>query len=384
MRPPSISSLDSLLGLASSSAHILCLYSGGLDGTYLLSRLATRDHRVTALTVDIGGDLDISAIEGVCSHLGIRSLVVDRREQFAHKYVLPSIVANARYLGGHPICASLSRPLIAETACAIARQIGCDIIIHTSSSSQNSLRRFNGAIASLGFPGLFGSPFEETFLPRSEKREELTRRGIPYTTRPLYSVDSNLWGREFEHQDLDDPEFIQVPETLYHWTRSHSPEPNLTIEISFRGGAPFKLGDREVDFLYLINKLNETAGAYGLGRFEGLEEIQGGHKVQEVREMPAAFVLLDAYRRLESCCLSGECIREKMHIEQIWVREAVEGRWFEPLRLAAQAFLESVAEEVTGSIVYELKRHLLLLRSLKAAKPLYVRNRDLLERNSSK
>lgn len=373
---PTIHSLEDLTRIVAPESRPLCLFSGGLDGAYVLHYLSGLGcDEVTALTVDLGGDVDREAVENICRRLGARSVVVDRRREFAEDFVIPSIAAQSTYLGGHPICASLSRPLMARAACAAAAELGCDLIIHTSDQSQNSLRRFNGALMSLACKGHFGSPFESSSMTRAEKREALYAAGVHTFQDRVYSNDSNFWGREFEYGELDDPENVSVPEFLYRWTKSPPDLPESSLSLTFRGGVPVALDDAEVEFVDLVDRLNARVGAYGLGRYIGLEEIQDGTKVQEVREMPAAYVLLDAYRRLESGCLGAESIREKMHVEQVWVREAVEGRWYDPLRNAADAFISSMARHVTGRVSYRLGPNKLELSSLQAERPLYIRDR---------
>lgn len=382
MRTPTIRSLETLSEVATAKSRPLCLFSGGLDGAYILHYL-TRLHcsEVVALTVDLGGDLNRDDLKLSCQKLGVRSLIIDKQQEFADNFVIPALAAQACYLGGHPICASLSRPLMAKIACETAKDLGCDIIVHTSNRSQNSLRRFNGALVSLDFLGHFGSAYELSPISRDKKREILGGAGLNHLEDRVHSTDSNFWGREFESGDLDDPENLALSENLYLWTKISSQILDEQLTVTFRHGTPCEIDGTEMTFVALVNKLNRVVGAYGLGRYVGLEEIENGAKVQEVREMPAAFLLLDAYRRLESCCLSAECIREKMHIEQLWVREAVEGRWYDPLRHAAQAFIENMAQKVNGTVSYELDlRHLKVL-STKAEKPLYIRDRSQYESN---
>jgi argininosuccinate synthase len=68
-----------------------------------------------------------------------------------------------------------------------------------------------------------------------------------------------------------------------------------------------------------------------------------------------------------------------MHVEQVWVKEVVEGRWFRVMREAAQAFIEAVASRVTGSLTYELAPYRIRPIAMQAANPLYVRDRNDLE-----
>jgi len=98
--------------------------------------------------------------------------------------------------------------------------------------------------------------------------------------------------------------------------------------------------------------------------------------------MPAATLLLKTYRHLETATLDAETVREKMHIEQIWVREALEGRWFGELRQASQAFVDSCAARVTGTVRWRLRPGSADTRSIVAASPRYVRSREEWERES--
>jgi argininosuccinate synthase len=132
----------------------------------------------------------------------------------------------------------------------------------------------------------------------------------------------------------------------------------------------------------LITTLNRRVGRHGIGRFSGLEHLAGGEKVLEVREMPAALLLLRTARHLETAVLEAETIREKMHLEQIWVREALEGRWFGELRRASQNFMESCAEGVTGTVTWQLTGHGADTRAIRAEAPRYVRSREEWERRS--
>ncbi len=92
--------------------------------------------------------------------------------------------------------------------------------------------------------------------------------------------------------------------------------------------------------------------------------------------MPAAWLLLSSYRHIESACLDAELIREKRHLEQVWTREALEGRWFGELRLAAQVFIDACAARTTGSVTWRLRTGGADTRSIAVGSPLYLRDRE--------
>ncbi|MFF3425846.1 argininosuccinate synthase-related protein [Streptomyces sp. NPDC002602] len=385
MRPRTpIRSFDDLrLHAPDLSSPVVTLFSGGLDSTYLLLRLVRAGVRdVHALSVDLGEDESGAHKQALADQLGIRLHLVDARERFAQEYVRPAIAAHAVYLDTHPISSSLSRPLIAEIAVDTARELGAGTVLHTANRSQNTLRRLNGALDLLGFAGRHGSPYDLTPVDRDRKMHELKEAGLDQLNERLVSGDSNLWCREFESGILDDPEDHAVPEELYRWSVPRPGTGPEEIEIGFDRGRPVSVDGRALPLTGLVETLNRRVGAHGIGRYSGLEHLAAGQKVLEVREMPAATLLLRSHRHLETATLPAETIREKMHQEQIWVREALEGRWFDGLRRASQAFVDVCSQSVTGTVRWRLGAGTAVTRSIVAREPLYLRDREAWEHAS--
>lgn len=378
--------VNDLPSLFNKNSKVVTLFSGGLDSTYLLYLLEKLSiKKIIALMIDVGNDIDKTEIEQITNKFGAELMVIDARSHFLQDVVLPSIIAQSCYLNLHPISASLSRPIIAKEAVDLAKRIGADGILHTANLSQNSLRRLNGAIQQLGFGGVYGTPYEFSTITRQDKLIMLASLGVKAFGIRSLSGDSNLWCREFESGHLSDPEAFQVPEEAYHWSASHPSKNLLPIEVSitYHEGRPTKLNDKEIEPIRLIESLNKLVGIYGLGRFSGLEHLQNGEKVLEVREMPAAYFLLDAYKHLQSACIDSETIRTKMSLEQIWIREAIEGRWYGMLKSAAEQFFNEVAKSVSGRVQYRLNWRTLEVISIIAENPLYIRDRDQWEVNES-
>jgi argininosuccinate synthase len=372
-----IRSVEDLQAVIHPQSRVLTLFSGGLDSAYLLYLLTKLNcTQITALTVDLGDDVDYAGIEKLAQFFGVNSVILDCKQEFAEHHVAPAIAAKSLYLGVHPISSSLSRPLIAKQAVNLARELNCDVILHTANQSQNSLRRLNGAIEQLEFDGYYGTPYEFSAVTREEKARDLQSFGVDVFKTRNYSGDSNLWCREFESGLLDDPENFSTPESLYRWSASVPTAPATELAIQFEKGLPVAVDGVRMDLLALIEHLNKVYGAYGLGRYAGLEHLKGGEKVLEVREMPAAEILLHTYRQLETACIDAETIREKLGIEQVWVREAIEGRWYETLKEASESFILSVAGHVSGTVVYHLEWRTCEIISIRADAPLYLRDRD--------
>ncbi|MBD1554558.1 argininosuccinate synthase-related protein [Pseudomonas typographi] len=375
-REMDVRSLEDLAFIAQRTPHILTLFSGGLDSSYLLYQLSKLDCKVTALAVDLGEGADYAELARITNFFGATLKVVDGRSAFVEDAVLPAIQAHAQYLGQYPISSSLSRPIIARFAVAAAHRLGCGALLHTANQSQNSLRRLNGAIKQLGYTGFTGSPYEYSALSREEKIAELNEAGLCGFQSRGMSGDANLWVREYESGCLDNPENFSVSEDIYSWTRAHQARDHDQLEIEFREGRPFALNRQILPLIELIHQVNHLAGSFQIGRYSGLEHLEGGEKVLEVREAPAAAVLLLAYRTLETAVLDAELIREKIAIEQLWVREAIEGRWFGALHGAASAFVAATAKAVSGKVTLQLSQGCAQLAAIKAPSALYLTDRD--------
>ncbi|MQA94601.1 MAG: argininosuccinate synthase [Streptosporangiales bacterium] len=376
-----ISGFEEIAKAAAPGGAAVVLFSGGLDSSYLLARLREHEHlRVYALCVDLGGGDDLDAARRTAALLGAEPVVADHTETFAAEFVAPAIPAQAVYLGLHPVSSSLSRPLLARVAVGLAERVGATLLLHTANRSQNSLRRLNTAIAALGYEGHYGSPYAADAVSREDKQRALRDAGFPEFTARTQSGDANLWCREFESGLLEDPEWFPVPDALYAWTSDRPPAQPEDLTLDFTGGLPVALDGAPLPPHAMIAELNVRAGRYGLGRYAGLEHIDGGEKVLEVREMPAACLLLYAYRQLEAATVPAETMREKLAMEQLWTREALEGRWFGPSRLAADAFIRAVARAVTGRVTVRLSGAGPQAVSIRADEPLYIRDRDAWER----
>lgn len=367
---------------------IVTLFSGGLDSSYLLYRLVQAGATdVHALSVAVGGDEERSHIERITNALGVRLHLVDGRAAFVEEFVRPAITAHAVYLDTHPVSSTLSRPLIARTATEVARDLGAGVILHTANRSQNTLRRLNGALEQLGFEGHFGSPYDLEPVDREQKIKELRHIGLDEMAERSASGDSNLWCREFESGVLDNPEDHAVPESFYRWSarpESGAAPERRSLTVTFRSGTPVAVDGDELPLTDVVARLNPAVGAHGLGRYTGLEHLPGGIKVLEVREMPAAWLLLASRRHLETAVLDAEVLREKLHMEQLWVREALEGRWFGELRAACQAFITEAVLPVTGSVTWRLDGARTATTAIVADAPRYVRDREHWEQASIK
>nr|WP_237583416.1 argininosuccinate synthase domain-containing protein [Photobacterium halotolerans] len=266
--------------------------------------------------------------------------------------------------------------------------MGCDAIVHTANQSQNSLRRLNGAIERSGYTGFYGSPYEYSAITREEKMKVLTQSGLLVFSSRNVSGDSNLWCREFESGVLDNPELFEISESLMQWStwqeENQLHESQHELKIGFKQGVPVTLNEQEMGLLDMITYLNICVGAYEVGRFVGFDHLEEDEKVLEVREAPAALVLMKAYKHLETAILPTDLLMLKSQHQTVWTMEAVEGRWESMLQQASYALIAYTAKTISGSVTFRLSRGNLLASSIKAEHPRYITDRDNWEINTAR
>ena len=356
------------------------MFSGGLDSTYLLFRLKDMGFtNIHAVAVDVGDPVNETELRRTAASFGAKFARIEGKALFVENGVRPAIRAHARYLGNYPLSSSLSRPVIAGLVADYARQLGSDLLLHTANLSQNSLPRLNNSLDRLGFRGQYGSPYEHSAISRERKAAELADVGLAFMTDRRLSGDENLWCREFESGPLDDPEDFHIPEDAFRWTRKRAGLGAERLSLSFERGNLVAVDGNPTPLSEAIPLLNEQVGKFGHGRFVGLEHISSGDKVLEVREAPAAMIIMDALRHLEVASLDTDAVVLKKKLEQDWVQEAVSGRWGSTLHEMCGEAIASALMSVGGTVAYNIDTRRFLPRSIIADAPRYIRDRDFWE-----
>lgn len=347
--------LTSLSKLKAQARRCVLLFSGGLDSTYFLLWASENGIDVVPLCVRVDGS-NLSPTykwQSVVDALNVEVREADVTDRFAAEYVANAIRANALFQGVFPVSSSLSRPLMAAVAVDVAEEVGADCVVHTADVHQNSCARFNHSIRFLAPHLMIGNPFLEEHLNRAEKLHALTERfpGLNVSRDSIYSVDQNVWARVVENGELDCIAH-PVPAHVFEWTTDpeRAPSDPLAIVLGFESGLPVHLAGTRLRLVDLLMTLNDVAGRYGVGRFNGVEGTRYGIKNHEVREAPAAAAVLSAHQQLEQLTLTERELRMKNAVDYEWTETVVLGGWYSNLRVALDAFEERISPPVTGDV----------------------------------
>ncbi|MHA1237786.1 MAG: argininosuccinate synthase [Candidatus Odinarchaeia archaeon] len=337
----------------------LLLYSGGLDTSCMLKWLQDKYNcDVITFTANLGQLKDWDALEKKALKLGVKKhFTIDLQEEFSNEYVAPAIKANALYEGEYPLATAIGRPLIAKKAVEIAEREGIDAIAHGCTGKGNDNVRITTSIHVLNPKIKVIAPVIEWGMSREESIEYAKKHGIPIpvTVESPYSIDENLWGRSMECGILEDP-YVEPPEDAFAMTVSPEKAPDKPeyIEIEFEKGVPVSINGEEMKLVDLIKKVNQIAGAHGIGRIDHMEDRVVGLKSREVYEAPAAVTLIKAHKDLEKATSTIHELRFKEKVDQEWSYLAYAGLWFDPLREALESFINTVNEKVSGKVKLKL------------------------------
>jgi argininosuccinate synthase len=104
----------------------------------------------------------------------------------------------------------------------------------------------------------------------------------------------------------------------------------------------------------LIDKLNKMGGKHGVGRIDHVENRLVGIKSRELYEAPAAVILHDAHRELETLTLSKQEQRFKTYVAQEYADIIYNGLWFNHFNQDLFAFVASNQRYVNGQVRVKL------------------------------
>ncbi len=234
----------------------------------------------------------------------------------------------------------------------IARKEGATMVAHGCTGKGNDQVRFEVSIAALAPDLKVIAPLRDwEFKSREEEIDYARKHGIPVaaTVKNPYSIDENIWGTSIECGVLEDP-MVEPPADAYQRTvdPAEAPDTPGDVEIDFLQGTPVALNGEKVNAVDLVNRLNEIAGAHGVGRIDLVENRLVGIKSREIYEAPAATVLHFAHTELERLTLDKSVLHMKKQLAAEYANLVYNGLWFSPLKKALDAFVSETQKTVNG------------------------------------
>jgi argininosuccinate synthase len=277
---------------------------------------------------------------------------------FIEDFIWPALKANAIYEEKYTLATALGRPLITKYLVKIAHKEKAQYVAHGCTGKGNDQVRIEVSSMILGPKLKIVAPLRIwEFKTREEEIKYLAKHKIPIdvTKKKVYSIDENLWGVSIECGVLEDP-WVEPPEDAYRYTASFAAAKSkptyLTIE--FKSGVPIKINGKKYSAIDLIKKLNSIGGTYGIGRTDLVENRLIGIKSREIYEAPAAHILINAHKEIESLVLDRETAHKKQKFALDYADIIYYGLWFTPQKKKLDNFINEIQKKVTGIVRLKL------------------------------
>ncbi|WP_300775056.1 argininosuccinate synthase [uncultured Acetatifactor sp.] len=342
---------------------VVLAYSGGLDTTAIIPWLKENfDYEVVCVCVDCGQAEELDGLEERALACGASKLYIENViDEFCDEYVVPCVQAGAVYENKYLLGTSMARPLIAKKLVEVARKEGATAICHGATGKGNDQIRFELGIKALAPDIKIIAAWRNdkwTMDSRESEIEYCKAHGIhlPFSVDSSYSRDRNIWHISHEGLELEDPanepNFQHL--LVLGVTPEKAPEEGEYVTMTFEKGVPTSLNGEKMKVSDIIGRLNELGGRHGIGIIDIVENRVVGMKSRGVYETPGGTILMEAHQQLEELILDRDTYAMKKEMGGRFASLVYEGKWFTPLRLAEQAFIEETQKYVTGEVKFKL------------------------------
>ncbi|MEX2015945.1 MAG: argininosuccinate synthase, partial [Candidatus Hydrogenedentales bacterium] len=301
--------------------------------------------------------------------------VLDLKEEFVRDFVFPALQANAIYEGTYLLGTSVARPLIAKAQIDVMRKEKGDAVSHGATGKGNDQVRFELTYYALEPNVTIIAPWREWDLnSRTALLDYAEKHGIevPVTKDKPYSSDRNLLHISFEGGILEDP-WAEPPADMFLLTTDprHAPDEPAYVTINFEEGVPVAVDGKKMKPAALLARLNELAGAHGVGRVDMVENRFVGMKSRGVYETPGGTLLYQAHRAVESITMDREVMLQRDQLSPKIAQLIYNGFWYSPEMDALMAFVKKSQEHVTGTARLKLYKGSSTVVGRRAEKTLY-------------
>ena len=341
---------------------VVLAYSGGLDTSVILKWLQDEyDCEVVTFTADIGQGEELDEVRPKAEKLGVKEVFIDDlREEFVRDFVYPMFRANAIYEGEYLLGTSIARPLISKRLVEIARETGADAIAHGATGKGNDQVRFELSAYAL-MPGIkVIAPWREWDLNSREKLLAYAEEnGIDIRKKAdggsPYSTDANALHISYEGGVLEDP-WTPAEDSMWEWSVApeEAPDAPQEIDLTYEKGDIVAIDGERLTPYQVLARLNELAGAHGIGRIDIVENRYVGMKSRGCYETPGGTVMLRAHRAIESITLDREAAHLKDELMPRYAKLIYNGYWFSPEREMLQAAIDRSQAHVNGTVRVKL------------------------------
>jgi len=336
---------------------VVLAFSGGLDTSFCAMYLSKdMGYEVYTAIANTGGFTkeELRTVEEKAYKLGaVKHVSLDVTHEYYEKSIKYMIFGNVLRNGTYPISVSSERIFQAIAIINYAKEIGADAVAHGSTGAGNDQVRFDLTFDVLA-PGIeIITPTRDMILTRDYEINYLKEHGyVADFTKMEYSINKGLWGTSIGGKETLKSEQT-LPEEAYPSQLKKHDQEMLTIDFE-KGEISAVNGEKYIDKVKAINKIEEITSAYAIGRDMHIGDTIIGIKGRVGFEAAAPLVIINAHKMLEKHTLTKWQQYWKEQLGNWYGMFLHEAQYLEPVMRDIEAYLKSSQENVTGRVTIKL------------------------------
>lgn len=347
---------------------VVLAYSGGLDTSYCVKYLIhEKNLEVHTILVNTGGfsEDELEKTEKRAYELGSFSHTNKAiLEEFYEKSIKYLIFGNVLKNNTYPLSVSAERIFQAIEVINYAKSIGAKYIAHGSTGAGNDQVRFDVIFQTIAPEIEIITPIRDLKLSRQAEVEYLEKHGVHYSwEKAQYSINKGIWGTSVGGKETL-TSHDALPETAY--PNQLTTQGEKTIALNFEKGELVGIDGEKDTPVKNIQKLEEIAGAYAIGRDIHVGDTIIGIKGRVGFEAAAPMVIIKAHHLLEKHVLSKWQQYWKEQLANWYGMLLHEGNYLDPVMRNIEVFLQDSQKSVTGKVMVKLKPYHFIVEGIES------------------
>jgi len=347
---------------------VVVAYSGGLDTSYCVKYLIhEKNLEVHTILVNTGGfsEEELAHTEKRAYELGSSSHVNKTiLDEFYNKAIKYLIFGNVLKNNTYPLSVSAERIFQAIEVINYAKEVGAKYIAHGSTGAGNDQIRFDVIFQTLAPEIEIITPIRDLKLSRQEEVAFLEGHGVHYSwEKAQYSINKGIWGTSVGGKETL-TSHSALPDEAY--PSQLKKEAEETVTLHFEQGELVGLNGTKDTPVKNIQKLEELANAFAIGRDTHVGDTIIGIKGRVGFEAAAPMVIIKAHHLLEKHVLTKWQQYWKEQLANWYGMLLHEGNYLDPVMRNIEVFLQDSQKSVTGDVIVKLKPYHFTLEGIES------------------
>ena len=337
---------------------VVVAFSGGLDTSFTVMYLPKeKGYEVYAACANTGGFSaeQLKKNEENAYKLGaVKYVTLDVTQEYYEKSLKYMIFGNVLRNGTYPISVSSERIFQALAIARYANEIGAHAIAHGPTGAGNDQVRFDMTFLVMA-PGVeIITLTRDMALSRDYEINYLKEHGFEADfTKLKYSYNVGIWGTSICGGEILDSA-QGLPESAY--LKQVTKDGSEQVKLEFKKGELYAVnGEVFDDKIKAIQKVEEIAAPYGIGRDMHVGDTIIGIKGRVGFEAAAPMLIIGAHRFLEKYTLSKWQQYWKDQVANWYGMFLHESQYLEPVMRDIEAMLTESQRNVNGTAILELR-----------------------------